>query len=202
MSTSPIIIASGNAKKIREMNELLIKFNLQAISQQEFGITDAEETGLTFMENALLKARHAAKQTGKPAIADDSGLCVPALGGAPGIYSARYSGKHGDDKANNDKLLQNLSNLEKRNAYYVCAIAYLHHPEDPLPILAQGLWYGEILLDGRGTNGFGYDPLFYIPQLGKSAAEMEAKEKNRISHRALALANFAQQYSERYSSFK
>ena len=117
MSTSPIIIASGNAKKIREMNELLIKFNLQAISQQEFGITDAEETGLTFMENALLKARHAAKQTGKPAIADDSGLCVPALGGAPGIYSARYSGKHGDDKANNDKLLQNLSNLEKRNAY-------------------------------------------------------------------------------------
>ena len=202
MSTSPIIIASGNAKKIREMNELLIKFNLQAISQQEFGITDAEETGLTFMENALLKARHAAKQTGKPAIADDSGLCVPALGGAPGIYSARYSGKHGDDKANNDKLLQNLSNLEKRNAYYVCAIAYLHHPEDPLPILAQGLWYGEILLDGRGTNGFGYDPLFYIPQLGKSAAEMEAKEKNLISHRALALANFAQQYSERYSSFK
>ena len=202
MSTSPIIIASGNAKKIREMNELLIKFNLQAISQQEFGITDAEETGLTFMENALLKARHAAKQTGKPAIADDSGLCVPALGGAPGIYSARYSGKHGDDKANNDKLLQNLSNLEKRNAYYVCAIAYLHHPEDPLPILAQGLWYGEILLDGRGTNGFGYDPLFYIPQLGKTAAEMEAEEKNRISHRALALANFAQQYSERYRSFK
>ena len=202
MSTSPIIIASGNAKKIREMNELLIKFNLQAISQQEFGITDAEETGLTFMENALLKARHAAKQTGKPAIADDSGLCVPALGGAPGIYSARYSGKHGDDKANNDKLLQNLGNLEKRNAYYVCTIAYLHHPEDPLPILAQGLWYGEILLDGRGTNGFGYDPLFYIPQLGKSAAEMEAKEKNLISHRALALANFAQQYSERYSSFR
>ena len=202
MNTSPIVIASSNAKKIREMNELLIKFNLQAISQQEFGVTDAEETGLTFMENALLKARHAAKQTGKPAIADDSGLCVPALGGAPGIYSARYSGKHGDDKANNDKLLQNLSNLEKRNAYYVCAIAYLHHPEDPLPILAQGLWYGEILLDGRGTNGFGYDPLFYIPQLGKTAAEMEAKEKNCISHRALALANFAQQYSERYSSFK
>ena len=202
MNTSPIVIASGNAKKIREMNELLIKFNLQAISQQEFGITDAEETGLTFMENALLKARHAAKQTGKPAIADDSGLCVPALGGAPGIYSARYSGKHGDDKANNDKLLQNLSNLEKRNAYYVCTIAYLHHPEDPLPILAQGLWYGEILHSGRGTNGFGYDPLFYIPQLGKTAAEMEAEEKNRISHRALALANFAQQYSERYSSFK
>lgn len=195
-----IILASSNTKKINELNLVLGDFDLVAISQQVFGVGDAEETGLSFIENALIKARHAARATGKPAIADDSGLCVPALGGQPGIYSARYSGEHGNDAANNERLLQSLSGEEHRHAYYVCAIAYVHHADDPLPILAQGLWHGEILHEGRGKNGFGYDPLFWLPDLGRSAAELSPEEKNRISHRALALADFVRQYRERYPS--
>lgn len=195
-----IVLASSNAKKIIELNAVLADFGLLAISQQTLGVDDAEETGLSFIENALIKARHAAKVTGKPAIADDSGLCVPALDGQPGIYSARYSGKHGNDAANNEKLLLSLTEEKQRHAYYVCAIAYVHHADDPLPILAQGIWHGEILHEGQGKNGFGYDPLFWLPDLGKTAAELSPEEKNRISHRALALADFARQYRERYSS--
>lgn len=193
-----IILASSNAKKIIELNAVLADFDLIAISQQTLGIDDAEETGLSFIENALIKARHAAKATGKPAIADDSGLCVPALGGQPGIYSARYSGAHGNDAANNEKLLKMLAEEKQRHAYYVCAIAYVHHADDPLPIIAQGLWYGEILHESRGENGFGYDPLFWLPDLGKTAAEISPEEKNRISHRVLALADFVQQYRKKY----
>lgn len=197
---SIIVLASSNSKKIRELNDVLAKFSLRVISQGEFGVPDAEETALSFMENALIKARHAAAHTGKPAIADDSGLCVPALGGAPGIYSARYCGEHGNDSANNQKLLNALHNITAREAYFVCTIAYVHHAEDPLPILAQGLWHGDILHEARGENGFGYDPLFFLPELGKSAAELAADEKNRISHRALALTDFIRQYRSRYVS--
>ncbi|MDO4776524.1 MAG: RdgB/HAM1 family non-canonical purine NTP pyrophosphatase [Cardiobacteriaceae bacterium] len=194
-----IVLASSNAKKIIELNAVLADFDLVAISQQTLGVNDAEETGLSFIENALIKARHAAKATGKPAIADDSGLCVPALGGQPGIYSARYGGAHGNDAANNEKLLKMLAGEKQRHAYYVCAIAYVHHADDPLPIIAQGLWHGEILHEGRGENGFGYDPLFWLPDVEKTAAELSPEEKNRISHRALALADFVRQYREQYS---
>lgn len=193
-----LVLASSNSKKIRELDAVLANFGLHVIGQQTLGVSDAEETGLSFIENALIKARYAAQMTGKPAIADDSGLCVPALGGQPGIYSARYSGEHGNDAANNRKLLTELAHVENRGAYYVCAIAYVHTPEDPLPILAQGLWQGEILHEARGDNGFGYDPLFWLPDLGKSAAELSPEHKNHISHRALALADFIRQYRERY----
>lgn len=193
-----LVLASSNSKKIRELDAVLVNFGLHVIGQQTLGVSDAEETGLSFIENALIKARHAAQMTGKPAIADDSGLCVPALGGQPGIYSARYSGEHGNDAANNRKLLTELGHVQNRSAYYVCAIAYVHTPEDPLPILAQGLWQGEILHEARGDNGFGYDPLFWLPDLDKSAAELSPEHKNHISHRALALADFIRQYRERY----
>ncbi|MDO5090398.1 MAG: RdgB/HAM1 family non-canonical purine NTP pyrophosphatase [Cardiobacteriaceae bacterium] len=193
-----LILASSNAKKISELNAVLGEFGLIAISQQTLGVGDAKETGLSFIENALLKARHAAQATGQAAIADDSGLCVPALGGQPGIYSARYSGEHGNDAANNHQLLTALGEQTQRHAYYVCTIAYVHHPDDPLPILAQGLWHGEILREPRGNNGFGYDPLFWLPAHGKTAAELAPEEKNRLSHRALALADFVRQYRERY----
>lgn len=196
---SILILASGNAKKIREMNALLASFDLQIKSQGEYGVPDADETAPSFIENALIKARHAAAHTGKPAIADDSGLCVAALGGAPGIYSARYSGEHGNDAANNHKLLNELRDTPNRRATFVCTIAYVEHAEDPLPILAQGLWHGEILHAPRGDNGFGYDPLFFLPERGQTAAEMAAEDKNRISHRALALADFIRQYQSRYS---
>lgn len=193
-----IVLASSNAKKIDELNAVLADFGLHVVSQQAFGVSDAQETGLSFMENALIKARHAARHTGKAAIADDSGLCVLALDGQPGIYSARYGGTHGDDRGNNQKLLAALAHESRRQAYYVCAIAYVHNADDPLPILAQGLWHGNILREGRGGNGFGYDPLFYLPELDKTAAELTPAHKNRISHRALALADFIRQYRERY----
>lgn len=195
-----IILASGNVKKIRELNDVLSRFHIGVQSQGEYGVSDAEESAASFIENALIKARHAARCTGKPAIADDSGLCVAALDGAPGIYSARYAGRHGDDAANNAKLLQALAHTDNRSACFVCTIAYVHHGDDPLPILAQGLWHGEILPAPRGTGGFGYDPIFYLPGSGKTAAELEADEKNRISHRALALAEFVRQYRARYAA--
>ena len=199
MNTS-FVLASNNRKKIAELNAVLADFGIQVISQGELGIAEIAETGLSFVENALIKARHAARESGQPALADDSGLCVAALDGAPGIYSARYSGEPSDDAANNQKLLQALRDSDKRAACFVCTIASVQHAEDPLPILAQGLWHGEILRETRGSNGFGYDPLFYLPHLGKTAAELDAAEKNRISHRALALADFVRQYRERYGA--
>lgn len=197
---SDIVLASSNAKKIRELNDVLATFHIHVISQQNYGVADVEETGLSFIENALIKARYAAQQTGKAAIADDSGLCVLALDGQPGIYSARYSGEHGNDYANNQKLLSALENETQRQAYYVCTIAYVHHANDPLPIIAQGLWHGEILHNARGENGFGYDPLFYLPELKQTAAELMPEYKNKISHRALALADFVHQYRKRYKN--
>ena len=188
------ILASNNAKKIAELSAILASFGIEIKAQRDYGIEDVPETGLTFVENALIKARHAARQSGLPAIADDSGLCVPALGGAPGIYSARYSGE--GDAGNNRKLLAALENVSDRRAYYVCLIVYLRHADDPLPIIAQGLWHGTIALDARGDGGFGYDPLFVPAGDSRTAAEYPVDEKNAVSHRARALATFAELYTD------
>ena len=187
-----ILLASNNGKKIAELSAILASFGIEIKAQRDYGIEDVPETGLTFVENALIKARHAARQSGLPAIADDSGLCVPALGGAPGIYSARYSGE-GDD-GNNRKLLAALANAQDRRAYYVCLIVYLRHADDPLPLIAQGLWHGTIAREARGDGGFGYDPLFVPAGDTRTAAEYSAAEKNNISHRARALAAFTELY--------
>ncbi len=187
-----ILLASNNGKKIAELSAILASFGIEIKAQRDYGIEDVPETGLTFIENALIKARHAARQSGLPAIADDSGLCVPALGGAPGIYSARYSGE--GDAGNNRKLLAALENVQDRRAYYVCLIVYLRHADDPLPIIAQGLWHGTIALEARGDGGFGYDPLFVPAGDSRTAAEYSAAEKNSISHRARALAAFTELY--------
>ena len=187
-----ILLASNNGKKIAELSAILARFGIEIKAQSDYGISEVPETGLTFVDNALIKARHAAKESGLPAIADDSGLCVPALGGAPGIYSARYSGE--GDAGNNRKLLAALENVQDRRAYYVCLIVYLRHADDPLPIIAQGLWHGTIALEARGDGGFGYDPLFVPAGDSRTAAEYSAAEKNSISHRARALAAFTELY--------
>ena len=157
-------------------------------SQAEHGVPSPEETGSTFIENAIIKARAVAEATGLAALADDSGIVVPSLGGAPGIYSARYAGVHGDDNANNLKLLEALKGSDDRGAYFYCAMALLRHADDPTPILATAAWHGEIVEQASGSNGFGYDPLFLLPQLGKTSAQLQADVKNRISHRGQATA--------------
>ncbi|SEA18379.1 MAG: RdgB/HAM1 family non-canonical purine NTP pyrophosphatase [Candidatus Thiothrix putei] len=184
-----IVLASGNAGKLREFNAMLADLGIEFVRQSEFGVQDADETGLTFVENALIKARNAAQHTGMPAMADDSGIVVDALGGAPGLYSARYAGEHGDDAANNAKLLQALQDVPdaQRTARFYCCIVYLRHAEDQLPIIAEASWEGRILHSLSGANGFGYDPLFYVPTHGCSSAELPPEEKNRISHRGQAL---------------
>ena len=185
-----IVVASGNAGKLAEFNRLLSDAGLEFVSQRELSVDDIEETGLTFVENALLKARHAARVTGLPALADDSGLCVDALDGAPGLYSARYAGTHGDAAANIDKLLRELDGMEdaRRGAYFHCTLALLRHPDDPRPLIAEGEWRGRILHAPRGDGGFGYDPVFLDTATGLTAAELDPATKNRISHRGLALA--------------
>jgi XTP/dITP diphosphohydrolase len=183
-----VVIASGNPGKLREFRELLRELPLELVPQSDFGVGGAEETGLSFAENAILKARHACQQTGLPAIADDSGLAVDALRGAPGIYSARYSGEN-DDEANNRLLLENLKNVPEtqRTARFHCALAYMRYAEDPCPIICQASWEGQILFEPRGENGFGYDPLFYLPLSGCTSAELPPEQKNRISHRGRAM---------------
>ena len=185
-----IVVASGNAGKLAEFNRLLSDAGLEFVSQRELSVDDIEETGLTFVENALLKARHAARVTGLPALADDSGLCVDALDGAPGLYSARYAGTHGDAAANIAKLLRALDGVEdaRRGAYFHCTLALLRHPDDPRPLIAEGEWRGRILHAPRGEGGFGYDPVFLDTATGLTAAELNPATKNRISHRGLALA--------------
>ena len=184
-----LVLASGNPGKIREIGELLSPFHFQIVSQSELGIPEADEPHDTFLENALAKARHASRAAGLPALADDSGLSVEALGGAPGVHSAYYAGREGDreerDRRNNAKLLANLSN--RRSAHYVCIMVLVKNPEDRNPLVAEGLWHGEIARAPRGANGFGYDPLFFIKDLNKTAAELEPEQKNRISHRGIAL---------------
>ena len=189
------VLASNNSGKLREFAPLFESMGLEVAAQRDFAVPDAEETGLSFIENAILKARHAAHATGRPVIADDSGLVVPALGGAPGIYSARYSG--GGDTDNNAKLLSEMSHLrgEDRAAFYVAVIAVVMSASDPLPIIAEGRWYGSISFELSGTGGFGYDPLF-IPELSScTAAEMSVVEKQTLSHRAKALKALAPKLS-------
>jgi XTP/dITP diphosphohydrolase len=188
------VIASSNAGKLREFRELLGGSGIEFVTQGELGVGDADETGLTFVENALLKARKASRETGMPALGDDSGLCVDALGGAPGLYSARYAGVHGNADANIDKLLDALRDVpdERRGAHFYAVIVLLRHAEDPQPFIAEGTWSGRILHARRGNGGFGYDPVFLDPEQGHSAAELDTELKNRISHRGRALAALRQ----------
>jgi XTP/dITP diphosphohydrolase len=185
-----LVLASGNPGKLAELRELLGGLDIELHAQSEFGVADADETGLTFVENAILKARHAARATGLPALGDDSGICVDALDGAPGLYSARYAGVHGDNAANNAKLLHALRDEPeaRRTARFVCVLALLRHAEDPQPLLAEGVWEGRILDAPRGSGGFGYDPVFFDVERGIGAAELDVAIKNRISHRGRALA--------------
>lgn len=185
---SRLVLASGNRGKLTELRELLAPLGLECIAQGDLGIDDIEETGATFVENALLKARHAARQSGLPALADDSGLCVDALGGAPGLHSARYAGTHGDSAANIVKLLDTLRDSADRSAHFHCSIVLLVHADDPAPLIAEGRWHGRILDAPRGAHGFGYDPVFLPDGHEGSAAELGTDIKNRISHRSLALA--------------
>jgi len=183
------VLASNNAGKLRELNALLGPLGWQLVAQSELGVEEIEEVGVTFEENALLKARHAAFVTGLPALADDSGIEVDALGGRPGVYSARYAGESCDDEANNRLLLEELRDVpkEQRAARYQCVIAYVRDAQDPEPVLAHGSWDGRILESPRGNNGFGYDPLFYVPTHDCSSAELDPEVKNRLSHRGIAL---------------
>lgn len=185
-----IVLASGNRGKLAEFNHLLADSGLDVVAQGELGVEDIEETGLTFVENALLKARHAARVTGLPALADDSGLCVDALRGAPGLYSARYAGTHGDNAANNARLLRELDGVpaEQRRAFFICVLVLLRHADDPAPLVAEGRWHGRVLDAPRGDGGFGYDPLFLPDGHTLGAAELDKALKNRISHRGQALA--------------
>ena len=185
-----IVVASGNAGKLAEFNRLLGDAGIEFVAQGELGVEDIPETGLTFVENALLKARHAARVTGLPALADDSGLCVDALDGAPGLYSARYAGDPSDAARNIDKLLAALAGVPEaqRGAHFHCTLVLLRHADDPRPLIAQGEWHGRVLVARRGTGGFGYDPLFLDPDTGLTASELDPATKNRVSHRGRALA--------------
>jgi len=184
-----IVLATGNQGKVKEINELLDGLAFVVVPQSAFGVPEADETGLCFVENAIIKARNAAAHTGLPAIADDSGLEVDALAGAPGVLSSRYAGKHASDRDNVDKLLADLGDLpdEKRTARFQCLMVFLQHPRDATPLICQGTWEGRILLAPRGENGFGYDPVFYVPGQGCSSAELPPQRKNALSHRGQAL---------------
>ena len=182
-----LVLASNNAGKLKEFSELLAPFEFEVIPQGQFSIPPAEEPFDTFLENALAKAKHASQLSGLPALADDSGICVNVLGGKPGVRSARYAGDHASDADNNHKLLQALANESDRSAYYVCALVMVKSANDPNPITVKSRWDGEFIDIPRGDNGFGYDPFFYIPELGKTAAELSSKEKNVFSHRGQAL---------------
>ncbi|EOC1315907.1 XTP/dITP diphosphatase [Cronobacter turicensis] len=184
-----VVLATGNAGKVRELASLLQEFGLNVVAQTELGVESAEETGLTFIENAILKARHAAQVTGFAAIADDSGLSVDALGGAPGIYSARYAGSDASDQENLEKLLVALHDVpdEQRQAQFHCVLVYMRHADDPTPLVFHGVWSGVITRAPAGQGGFGYDPIFFVPSLGKTAAELTREEKSAISHRGQAL---------------
>lgn len=185
-----IVLASGNAGKLKEFQRLLQGHSFKVLPQSDFDTPDVEESGLSFVENAILKARNACAHTGLPAIADDSGLAVDALKGAPGIYSARYAGPGANDADNNQKLLQALKDIpgEQRTARFICLLVFMRHEEDPTPIICQGSWEGRILHEARGENGFGYDPLFFVPTKNCCSAELPKDEKNAISHRGMAMA--------------
>ena len=182
-----IVLASNNAGKLREFAQMLAKIDIEVLPQAHFAIPEAEEPHITFVENALAKARHASRLTGLPALADDSGICVAALGGAPGVYSARYAGEPKSDARNNEKLIAELQGKADRRAHYVAVLVFVHRADDPQPIICEGEWHGEIVDTPRGAGGFGYDPHFLVPDLNQTAAEISAEEKNKRSHRGKAL---------------
>ncbi|MDO8933970.1 MAG: RdgB/HAM1 family non-canonical purine NTP pyrophosphatase [Rhodocyclaceae bacterium] len=188
-----LVLASNNAGKLREFAQLLAPLDFEVLPQAQFGVPEAEEPHVTFVENALAKARHASRLTGLPALADDSGICVAALGGAPGVYSARFAGEPKSDARNNQKLIADLAGQADRRAHYVCVLVFVRHADDPQPVIAEGEWHGEIVDTPRGENGFGYDPYFWVPQKGCTVAEMPAADKNVMSHRGKALQKLIEQ---------
>ncbi len=185
--TQSLVLASNNAGKLAEFAQLLAPLGFAIKSQRELDIPEADEPFGTFVENALAKARHASKLSGLPALADDSGICVPALGGVPGVQSARYAGEPRSDAANNAKLVRDIAAHADKSAYYYCVLVMVRHADDPQPIIADGVWHGSLIEQPRGQGGFGYDPHFFLPSLGKTAAELSAQEKNSLSHRGQAL---------------
>jgi len=190
-----IVLASGNRGKLKEFSEIFAPQQIDVMPQSDFAVQDAEETGLSFVENAIIKARHAARVTGLPSLSDDSGLEVDALNGAPGIYSARYAGAGCGDDENNRKLLQALDQVppEQRSARFQCVLVFMRHAEDPTPLICQGSWEGVILDAPRGHNGFGYDPLFFVPELDCASAELSSEQKQKYSHRGKAVRQFIEQ---------
>jgi XTP/dITP diphosphohydrolase len=185
--TQSLVLASNNAGKLAEFAQLLAPLGFAIKSQRELDIPEAEEPFGTFVENALAKARHASQLSGLPALADDSGICVPALGGAPGVQSARYAGEPRSDAANNAKLVRDIAAHADKSTYYYCVLVMVRHADDPQPIIADAVWRGQLIEQPRGQGGFGYDPYFFLPSLGKTAAELSAEEKNKLSHRGQAL---------------
>ena len=194
-----IVLASNNKGKLREFTRLLAPLQIEVHPQGEFNVPAAEEPFGTFIENCLLKARHASKITGLPAIADDSGICVNALGGAPGVYSARFSGEGATDEKNNDLLVKKLQDVADRSAHYTCVLVAVRHANDPEPVIAEGRWYGEVIDTPAGDGGFGYDPHFYLPELRKTAAQLTADEKNAISHRGQAMVKLIDEIQRRWA---
>ena len=183
-----LVIASNNPGKLREFEKMLAPLGIEVLTQAQLGISEAEEPHCTFVENALAKARHVSRESGLPALADDSGICVEALGGAPGVQSARYAGDNPkSDRRNNDKLLQDMQGVTDRRAHYYCVLVLVRHADDPQPLIAEGEWHGEIAHEERGDSGFGYDPMFWLPELGRMSAELSHDEKAQLSHRAKAL---------------
>ncbi|SOD40205.1 RdgB/HAM1 family non-canonical purine NTP pyrophosphatase [Nitrosovibrio sp. Nv4] len=198
MQKQKLVIASNNSGKLREIGHLLEPLGIEVLPQSAFNVPEADEPYQTFVENALAKARHASAHTNLPSLADDSGICVDALKGKPGILSARYGGEPRSDERNNQKLIDVLKNQADRRAHYYCVIVLLHHAQDPQPIIVDGTWYGEIALTPRGKGGFGYDPYFFLPDLDKTAAELPMEQKNRISHRGKALAQLVERIREEW----
>lgn len=192
-----LVLASNNAGKVREFQALLAPLNFQVIPQGELGIPSAEEPHVTFVENALAKARHASSASGLPALADDSGICAHALDGEPGVLSARYAGEPANDAANNQLLIRNLRDKENYGAHYVCALVFINSANDPEPLIVQTHWYGTLIAEPKGANGFGYDPHFYLPELGLTAAQLDPEKKNAISHRGQALRELIAQLQSR-----
>ena len=193
---SQLVIASGNAGKLREIARILAPLGVEAVPQLQFNVPDCPEPHVTFVENCLAKARHASLHSGLPALADDSGICVEALGGAPGVQSARYAGEPRSDASNNDKLIADLANETNRRAHYTCVMVYVRHPDDPEPVIAEGRWFGEIIDVPRGENGFGYDPYFLVPEFDKTGAELDEDTKNSISHRGHALRDLVEKLKQ------
>lgn len=192
-----LVLASNNAGKLREFAQLLATLDFEVLPQAHFNVPEAEEPHFTFVENALAKARHAARLTGLPALADDSGICVSALGGEPGVHSARYAGEPKSDERNNQKVIAELQGKADRRAHYVCVLVFVRHADDPQPVIAEGEWHGEIIDTPRGENGFGYDPYFLVPEKGLTAAELPAADKNAMSHRGKALRRLIEQLKEK-----